>query len=220
MRAEKKQRELQLRTEEKLREESLRERELQVRAEERQQQEERWHSEMRLMEQELEIQRQRQEAKLAEDSSLIGRTRKYAEVIKHVFPPMPKDSAELPAFFDSVENIFSLYDVPRDLQSKLLVARLTGKAKTVANKLPVADLDDYFRVKQCILNEFRLSPRELRSRFVNATRKPDETNVLFQSRLELSLIHYLRSRSADKDIAKLIDLMVADKLKEYRSPVA
>ena len=152
--------EMRLRAEEKKKEEERRLQELQLRAEEKQREqeakqreEERWRIEMQFREQELEMQKRAQEARIAEDKSLIGRTRKYAEVIKNVFPPMPKESAELPAFFDSVENIFSLYQVPADLRSKLLVARLIGKAKTVAHKLSVSELDDYSRVKQSMYSK-------------------------------------------------------------------
>jgi hypothetical protein len=43
--------------------------------------------------------------------------------MKSIFPLMPKDSAELPAYFDSVENLFKLYQVPKEIQSKLLIAQ-------------------------------------------------------------------------------------------------
>ena len=112
---------------------------------------------------------------------------------------MPTESAELPAFFDSVENLFKLYEIPADLRSKLLIPRLSGKAKAIVNKFTIKDLDDYEMIKKHLLAEFRLTPRELRSRFTQARKGLDETYALFTARLES-----LRSRNADKVVKKCL----------------
>jgi hypothetical protein len=131
---------------------------------------------------------------------------------------MPKDSAEFIAYFESVENLFELYGVPKDIQSKLLIAKLSGKPKSLISKLSVTQLNDYKIVKDCILKEFQITPRELRARFVQAKKREDESYAIFRGRLELSLLHYLKSRNAHTEVAKLIDLIVADKLKDTLSP--
>lgn len=110
--------------------------------------EKRWQDEMRLKQQELDRQSKLDESRLKEDKSIVGRTRKFAAAIKHVFPDFPNESVELPAFFDSLENLFQLYEIPMDLQSKLLIPRLSSKAKTIINKLSLADLDNYEKVKK------------------------------------------------------------------------
>lgn len=155
--------------------------------------------------------------KESEGESIIGRTRKYAEAIKNVFPNMPNESAELPSYFDAVENLFKIYAVPNDLKAKLLLPRLTGRAKSLVSKLSVAELDQYESIRNCLLTEFRLTPRELRARFVQAAKKSDESYTLFASRLENLFTYYLRSRGADKDVKKMFDLLVADKLKDCLS---
>ena len=100
----------------------------------------RWHEEIKLREKELDRQYKLDAAKAKEDTSLVGRTRKFAEAIKHVFPEMPTESAELLVIFDSVENLFMLYELPADLCNKLLLPRLSGKAKTIVNKFTLKDL--------------------------------------------------------------------------------
>ena len=170
--------------------------------------------ELKLRQQELERQERMEAAKWRDEKSLVGRTKKFADAIKDILPSMPTESAELPSFFDSVENLFVLYEIPIDLRSKLLLPKLTGKAKAIANKLPLDDLDDYDKVKQHLLSEFHLTPRELRSRFTQASKLSDETYSLFNARLERMLTHYLRSRDADTDVKKLFDLIVADRLKD------
>ena len=100
----------------------------------------------------------------------MGHTRKFAEAIKHVFPSMPTDNAELPCYFETVDDLFKLYDIPNELHSKLLLPRLTEKARAVVSKLSTAQLDDYAVLQKTLLTEFKLTPCELRSWFINATK--------------------------------------------------
>jgi hypothetical protein len=151
--------------------------------------------------------------KLEEEESLVNRTKKYAEAIKNIFPQMPNDSAELPSYLHSVDNLFDLYDVPNDLRSKLLLPHLTGKCKSVIAKLSTTQLNDYDSIKYCLLKEFQITGRELRSRFVNASKRNDESYANFRSRLELMLLQYIQSRSITS-LEKLTDLLVADRLKD------
>lgn len=130
---------------------------------------------------------------------------------------MPRETSELPSYLDTIENLFVMFDVPEDLKSKMLLAHLTGKAKYVVSKLSVDQLNGYDFVKQHLLTEFKISPRELRSRFFNAQKKPDESYTVFRGRLELTLCHYLKARSIDT-LEKLTDVLVVDKLKDCLSP--
>jgi hypothetical protein len=209
-----KERDLQLKEKKERRRREDKEEEERRRREEREIADQRWRDEMRLRQQEIERQQKLDAVKTKDEKSLVGRTRKFAEAIKHVFPDMPTESAELPMFFDSVENLFKLYEIPADLQSKLLLPRLSGKAKAIVNKLSLTDLDSYEQIKKHLLCEFRLTPRELRSRFTQASKRGEETYALFAVRLENLLLYYLRSRDADKDVKKMFDLMIADKLKD------
>jgi hypothetical protein len=163
---------------------------------------------------ELDRQRQLDHAKSKKENSLIGRTKLFAEGIKHVFPKMPQESAELPSFFDQEERLFQMYEIPADLQSKLFLPLLTKKARVAISRLSLTELDNYAAVKTQLLSEYRLCPRELRGRFINAVKRSEESYVLFAARLDNLLTYYLRSRGADSDIKKLTNLLVADKLKD------
>lgn len=145
---------------------------------------------------------------------MLGRTKKFATAIKDVFPLMPKDSAELPTYFESIDSIFTMYRVPDDIKSNLFIAHLSGKPKSVISKLSIDELKNYDTVKACILKEFQITARELRARFTQATERDDESHTAFRARLELTLMHYLKSRDANIDVKKLIDLLVADKMKD------
>ena len=45
-------------------------------------------------------------------------------------------------FFAGVENLYKMYEIPRDLQAKLLLPLLTKKVRLVTNRLSLAELDD------------------------------------------------------------------------------
>ena len=120
-------------------------------------------------------------------------------------------------FFAGIENLYKMYEIPRDLQAKLLLPLLTKKARLVTNRLSLTELDDYEIVKQRILTEFRLTSREYLVRFRDAKKQPDESYVYFCSRLQNLLRYYLRSKQADT-AEKIIDVFVSDRLKESLTP--
>ena len=200
------------------REIALREREIKAQEEERKAQEKRWIAEMELKRAEYDRLQKLDAEKAKQDSSLAAHTKKFADSVKHVFIRMTDDPAELPMFFSGVENLYKLYDIPTDLQAKLLLPLLTKKARLVTNRLSLAELDDYEMVKQRILTEFRLTSREYLVRFRDAKKQSDESYVYFCSRLQNLLRYYLRSRKAENDSEKIIDVFVSDRLKESLSP--
>ena len=143
------------------------------------------------------------------DNSLVGRIKKFGDALRHVLPHMPSEHAELPQFFDTVEKLFTIYQVPADVEAKLLIPILSTQDKTIIGRMTSDDLMSYDKVKQFLLSEFRLAPKEYKVRFDTASKTMNETYVLFASRLGNSLSYYLRSRG---------ELLVSDKLKTCLSP--
>ena len=119
-------------------------------------------------------------------------------------------------FFRAVENVFTLFEVPKALQSKLLIPMLNERSKTLLAKLPKERLDDYQQVKNYLLREFRLSAEQYSDKFWSATKLPEETYKLFTSRVKNLLLYDLDSRKVDsKD--DLVNLLVADRVKQTLS---
>jgi len=163
---------------------------------------------------ELKIQQEAMAAKQKNEGSLAERTRKIAGAVKHVLVKMSDEPAEAPMFFEGLENLYEMYDVPPDIQSKLLLPLLNSKARMVISRMTVAELDSYATVKKRVLAELKLTPREYLLQFKQARKQSDETFTLFKARLSNLLNYYVSSRNADKDIVKLFDLIVSDRLKE------
>jgi len=131
------------------------------------------------------------------DNSLAGRTKKSGDALRHVLPHMPSEHAELPQFFNTVEKLFKIYQVPADVQGKLLIPILSSQAKTIIGRMTSDDLESYDKVKQFLLSEFRLTPKRYKLRFDTASKGTNDTYVLFASRLCNLLTYYLRSRGIE-----------------------
>ena len=133
-------------------------------------------------EEERERQKKKDEEEKARRESLAGQTRFYGEALKHSLPKMPTDPVEFSSYFRAVENLFTLYEVPKNLQSKLLIPTLNERSKTLLAKLPKERLDDYERVKAYLLREFKLTAEQYRDKFWTTTKTAEETFTLFGSR--------------------------------------
>ena len=114
--------------------------------------------ELKIREDELARQTRRDRDEAEKRQSLAARTKFFSEAMKNVFWKFPNDPAEIPGYFEHVENLFSLYEVDNDVKSKLLQAHLNDRAKTLTTRLSRDQLDDYDALKDFLLNEFKISP--------------------------------------------------------------
>jgi len=94
---------------------------------------------------------------------LADKVKRYGIALKHVVTPMPSDVSEIPQFFENLEAMFCLRCQPEELHAKLLLLFLSDKAKYVVSRLCARDLEDYNAVRDFILAEFKLTPREYTS---------------------------------------------------------
>ena len=69
------------------------------------------------------------------------------------------------------------YQVPKDVQAKLLLPLLTPRAKMLVSRLSAEDLGDIGKIRDFLTTEFKITPREYRARFCAATSTAEETHV-------------------------------------------
>ena len=74
--------------------------------------------------------RARDKQNVERERSMAAQTKKFGDILKHVLPRMPADPGELMTFWDIVENLWSVYEVPENLRAKLILPLLTPKAKS------------------------------------------------------------------------------------------
>ena len=78
---------------------------------------------------------------------------------------MPDDPSEIPAYFLAVERIFLKYEVPKQIQSQLLMPKLNDRSKSLLVKLSSEKQDDYQQVHDFLIREFKLSSEQYRISF-------------------------------------------------------
>ena len=169
--------------------------------------------ELKLREEELSRLERLDKKEQEKRESLAVQSKFFGEVLKNIIWKFPHDAADIPLFFDHIENLFDEYEVPANIQARLLQAQLTEKAKALTARLSKDQSADYKQLKDFLLSEYKLSPQQYRQRFLNATKQSEETYALFASRLKNMLLYYARSRGIDQDFDKFVSLVVADRLK-------
>ena len=75
--------------------------------------------------------------------ALDRRTKHFGDTLRHVLPSMPSEISELPQFFDTIEKLYQIYQVPDDLRAKLLIPKLSSRAKSIIVRMTAEDLDRY-----------------------------------------------------------------------------
>ena len=150
------------------------------------------------------------------EEMLAGRTKRFGDTL-HVVPKMPTDVGQIPQYFENVEHLFDIYEVPADMRSKLRIPELSERAKSLTGRLEVKSLDNYDEMKRFLLGEFELTAMVYKARFDKASKCLNETHMLFASRLHNELRCYLGSRDVDT-FEKLCNLLVGDRLKSCLAP--
>src|SRR6218665_3526605 len=112
---------------------------------------------------------------------------------------MPNDIMEVPLYFEIVEKAFRNFEVDRRYWVKFLLPLMTQRARTVINRVTLADRDNYATVKEQLLKEFKLTTREYRSKFMDAKKTAEETYTIFTARLKYLLNYYVKSRQVNDD---------------------
>jgi len=95
------------------------------------------------------------------DSSGAGnlalQTKKFGKMMRHVLPIMPLESAELPQFFETVQKLYAMFEVPAKVQAKILILLLTAQAKSLVNQMSIDDMGKYDEHKEFLRISRRLA---------------------------------------------------------------
>ena len=91
---------------------------------------------------------------------------------------------------------------------------MNDHAKLLIVRLTTEQLNDYEKFKEFLLNEYCISPLQLRERFFSLTKRTDETHINLASKLHIAWSYYVRNRKIDRDFDALVNLICADRLKD------
>ena len=161
----------------------------------------------------------RRERQTNEDSKKIDvRLKRANEVMRGVLYHMnAHDPADLPIYFESIERLFEMNRIDKDLRVSLITPFLDDKSRRLMSNLAVTDLGSFEDLKAAILREHRLTPIVYRKNFNVAVKAKDESYVQFNTRLQCLLKHYVNSRVVEERYDRLFQLLVADRLKDSLS---
>jgi len=205
----------------KIRELGLREEELKFRREEaaaaelwRRRDAKKTDEELELKSKELDLEAKRQQTELERDNAIDRRIKRFGDALRYSMVEMSDEPGELPHFFTTIESLYDSFAVPDDIRSKLLLPLVSNRAKLLLSRLTTDQLADYATVRDFLLSEFKLTSSQYRDRFQTTHKQSSETFTLFCSKIKSLFTYYLKSRQVDDNFKSLVDLIVADRLKQ------
>ena len=105
----------------------------------------------------------------------VEKAKLFGDAMRNAAMRMSSDTLEAVAFFRSVEQLFDVFDVPRDLRATLIRPYLNDKAKAIVGRLGPDIVGDYKMLKETLLQEFKLTPNVYLDRFNSLARDGSET---------------------------------------------
>jgi len=99
--------------------------------------------ELALQREQLNLQRDKDKREQERQSNIASQVKWYGSALKNSLAKFPHDSAEIPAYFDNVERLFSSYEVPNAIRVKLLLLYLSEKCRTLLASLKSDEIDNY-----------------------------------------------------------------------------
>jgi hypothetical protein len=85
--------------------------------------------------------------------------------------------------------------VPTDLQAILLNPHLTVTARSMLTCVDQYEVNNFGKVKELLLAQFKPTPQSYRTRFNNVVKQQDESHVLYTNKLHLLLQQYINAET-------------------------
>ena len=169
--------------------------------------------ELKLKGDELQLQKDKMKIKEEFENTAAMKVKRFSDALKGTVIKMSSDPIEIASFFEQMDSLFVKFEIPADLKATLVKPYFNDKAKLIASKLDSKVADDYKQLKDAVLREFKTTPAYLLNKFHNLNKDPNETYILYGSKLNTVLQYYLDSRSVGKDFKKLTELLICDRIK-------
>ena len=168
--------------------------------------------EERLKREELDLKRLELERQIDKEKSAANQVKLFGDAMRNSVTRMSNDPIEIISFFRSIEQTFDSLKVPNELKSSLVRPFLNDKAKTLIAQMDPDVVKNYEQLRDALLREFQLTPNSYLQRFNTLKRSPEETAVMYASRLRSLLEYYLDSRQV-QSYDKLKELLLCDRIK-------
>lgn len=152
------------------------------------------------------------EAERSHRSSRAVMLKRFGDALRATTTKIGTDPVDVITFFDNIEKEFRLLEVPDEIRVCLIKPFLNDRAKTLITQLASSHSNDYFYVKNHLLNEFKLVPSQLLDDYNHLVKPPQQSFKAYMARLRLLLSYYLSGKCVDSFEA-MKDLFLCDRLK-------
>lgn len=123
----------------------------------------------------VELEAARVKAQGSNNEQARGQMSQSAADLKAVLAPMPCLDAAVPAWFRTVDTLFTSFRIPASIQGPLILPFLTERMRSFVASQMVGSPFEYEDIKKKILKELRLTPSAFRKAFTTAVKTGDET---------------------------------------------
>jgi len=115
-----------------------------------------------------------------------------------------------------VEEQFEKITIPLKYQALLIFRYLSPRARTLCSRLEPETRNDYPSLKNAVLKEYVLTAKCFLEKFKTFKKAPNDTHILFSSKLRRLLLQYFTERKVD-EYQDVVSLLVSDRIKSTLS---
>ncbi|XP_053885701.1 uncharacterized protein LOC128838003 [Malaclemys terrapin pileata] len=108
--------------------------------------------------------------------------------------PAYSKSGDIAEYFIIFERICMLHAISGDQKMTTLVAKLTGRALDILNKMPMGDASNYGKCKDMVLKQFQITPDIYRVKFRSLKRGAGLSNVAYVNQMRDLLDKWVRRK--------------------------
>ncbi|GFV51370.1 integrase catalytic domain-containing protein [Trichonephila clavipes] len=135
----------------------------------------------------------------------------FLKSVKTLTIPVPSRVESYNLFFQSLEKVFKIKEVPEQFKGEILLNILGERVNNLLVHVSEEELNNYSKLKDVVLKEFSPTPQECYNRFQKAQKISSESYVQFASRLCAPFEYYCQLRIVN-DFKPLCELIVSDKI--------
>ncbi|XP_065417676.1 uncharacterized protein LOC135974320 [Chrysemys picta bellii] len=136
--------------------------------------------------------------------------------------PQYDESSDIAEYFITFERLCTLHAIPEDQKMTTLIAKLTGRALDIFNKMPIDDASNYGKFKDLVLKQFQVTPETYRVKFRSLKRGSGLSNVAYANEMRDLVDKWVRGRGITS-FEGMCDLvtqehflnMCSDEVKQY-----
>ncbi|XP_064486070.1 uncharacterized protein LOC135398614 [Ornithodoros turicata] len=146
------------------------------------------------------------------NGTLLNSARFHGLSLHKLLPPFEERKDDLDAYLIRFEKVAEGQNWARDQWASALSLCLTGEALSVYSRMAPTDCVDYCKVKQALLQRFRLTEDGFREKFRDSAPKDGETVAQYIARLDNYWERWIELSKTTKEYNEVKELLLKEQL--------